>query len=110
MAYMLPRAIIVLIAWGLTCGLIRKFSPDADPMLFFVAGASWAGAGIAYFAYLRRDADTDGYRFWLNVLNESGTNGDPVNYRGMVCSFITSAEYQRRFSSVVTHSNAECGR
>jgi hypothetical protein len=60
MAYMLPRAIIVLIAWGLTCGLIRKFSPDADPMIFFVpmilfvAGASWAGAGIAYFAYLRR--------------------------------------------------------
>jgi hypothetical protein len=64
---------------------------------------------IEYFAYLRRDADTDGYRFWLNVLNESDTNGNPGNYRGMVCSFITSAEYQRRFSSVVTHSNAECG-
>jgi hypothetical protein len=54
MAYLLPRAIMVLIAWGLTCGLIRKFSPDADPMIFFVAGASLAGAGIAYFAYLRR--------------------------------------------------------
>ena len=26
----------------------------ADPVIFFVAGASWAGAGIAYFAYLRR--------------------------------------------------------
>ena len=54
MAYLLPRAIMVLIAWGLTCGLIRKFWPDADPVIFFVAGASWAGAGIAYFAYLRR--------------------------------------------------------
>ena len=54
MAYLLPRAIMVLIAWGLTCGLIRKFSPDADPVIFFVAGASWSGAGIAYFAYLRR--------------------------------------------------------
>jgi len=41
----------------------------------------------------------------LNVLN----TGDPGNYRGMVCSFITSGEYQRRFSSVVTRSNAECG-
>jgi hypothetical protein len=45
MAYLLPRTIMVLIAWGLTCGLIRKFWPDADPV---------AGAGIAYFAYLRR--------------------------------------------------------
>lgn len=54
MAYLLPRAIIVLIAWGLTSGLIRKFWPDADPVIFFVAGVSWAGAGTAYFAYLRR--------------------------------------------------------
>jgi hypothetical protein len=23
-------------------------------MIFFIAGASWAGAGTAYFAYLRR--------------------------------------------------------
>ena len=51
MAYLLPRAIMVLIAWGLTCGLIRKFWPDADPVML---QASWAGAGIAYFAYLRR--------------------------------------------------------
>jgi len=31
-------------------------------------------------------------------------NGDDGNYRGMVCSFITSAEYQKRFSQVVSHS------
>ncbi len=61
---------------------------------------------MQYFGYLRRSPDTAGYNFWLNVLNNSDRN----NYRGMVCSFITSAEYQRRFSSVVTHSNAECGR
>jgi hypothetical protein len=58
-----------------------------------------------YFAYLRRDADADGYNFWLNVVN-----GDVGNYRGMVCSFITSAEYQHRFSSVASHSNGECGQ
>ena len=57
-----------------------------------------------YFGYLRRDPDEGGFDFWLNVLD----NREPNNYRGMVCSFITSAEYQQRFSSVVTHSNKEC--
>jgi hypothetical protein len=59
-----------------------------------------------YFGYLRRNPDIGGYGFWLDVLNgrEAG------NYRGMVCAFITSAEYQRRFSMVVTHSNTECGQ
>jgi Carboxypeptidase regulatory-like domain/Domain of unknown function (DUF4214) len=59
-----------------------------------------------YFAYLRRDAETQGYAFWLNVLN----NATPGDYRGMICSFITSTEYQRRFSIVVTRGNGECGR
>ncbi|HEV7394974.1 MAG TPA: DNA/RNA non-specific endonuclease [Pyrinomonadaceae bacterium] len=58
-----------------------------------------------YFGYLRRDPDQSGYNFWLNVLN--GSSGG-TNYRGMVCSFLTSAEYQLRFSSVVTRSNNEC--
>ena len=62
-----------------------------------------------YFGYLGRNPDRKGYAFWLNVLNDSGRNGEHNNYRGMVCSFITSAEYQRRFSTVVTRSNAECG-
>jgi hypothetical protein len=57
-----------------------------------------------YFAYLKRDAEPGGYTFWVNVL----ITGDPGNYRGMVCSFVTSMEYQNRFSSVVTHSNGEC--
>jgi hypothetical protein len=59
-----------------------------------------------YLGYPRRDPESSGYDFWLDVLN----NRDADNFRGMVCSFITSTEYQRRFSSVVTHSNAECGR
>jgi WD40 domain-containing protein/carboxypeptidase family protein/uncharacterized protein DUF4214 len=58
-----------------------------------------------YFGYLRRDPEPEGYAFWLNVLN----NREPGNFRGMVCSFITSTEYQRRFSSVVSRNNAECG-
>ena len=58
-----------------------------------------------YFSYLRRDIDQRGYNFWVQVL----TTGDPGNYRGMVCSFTTSAEYQNRFSTVVSHTNGECG-
>jgi hypothetical protein len=57
-----------------------------------------------YFAYLRRDAEPDGFNFWVSVLNTS----DAGNYRGMVCSFITSMEYQHRFSQIVSHSNGEC--
>jgi hypothetical protein len=60
---------------------------------------------MEYMGYLRRGGERTGYDFWVNVLN----NSDPGNYRGMVCSFITSTEYQHRFSSVVSHSNAECG-
>ncbi|MGA9998410.1 MAG: DUF4214 domain-containing protein [Pyrinomonadaceae bacterium] len=61
---------------------------------------------MQYFGYLRRDPDEGGYQFWLNVLNHK----EPNNYRGMVCSFLTSAEYQKRFASVMTHTNAECGQ
>jgi hypothetical protein len=60
---------------------------------------------MQYFGYLKRNPDQGGYDFWLNVLN----NRVPNNYRAMVCSFITSAEYQDRFGLVRTHSNAECG-
>ena len=59
---------------------------------------------MQYFGYLRRNPDASGYAFWLDVI----TNRDPNNYRGMVCAFITSAEYQLRFSPVVTHANSEC--
>ena len=57
-----------------------------------------------YFGYLKREPEQAGFDFWLNVLD----NKEPGNYRGMVCSFITSEEYQRRFSSIVTRSNQEC--
>src|SRR2546423_4104185 len=59
---------------------------------------------MQYFGYLRRDADTGGFDFWLDVL----TNRVSGNYRSMVCAFITSAEYQRRFSSIISYSNSEC--
>src|SRR6185312_1618600 len=58
-----------------------------------------------YFGYLRRSPDANGLAFWVEVLNQR----DSGNYRGMVCSFLTSTEYQRRFSSVVVNNNSECG-
>lgn len=64
---------------------------------------------MQYYGYLRRDPDPEGYSFWLNVLNNKLPN-DASGYRSMVCAFITSAEYQDRFSSVRTRSDAECGQ
>ena len=59
---------------------------------------------MQYYGYLRRDADADGFAFWLDVIN----NREPNNYAAMVCAFITSAEYQQRFSATVTATNAQC--
>jgi hypothetical protein len=61
---------------------------------------------MQYFGYLRRNVDQNGYDFWLDVLN----NREPNNFRGMVCSFLTSSEYQLRFGSTVTRTNADCAR
>ena len=60
MAYVAPRAVIVLIGWAITCGLIMNLWANVDPLIFYVAGASWALTGIAYFSYLhklRREMD-----------------------------------------------------
>ena len=59
---------------------------------------------MQYFGYLRRDPDPGGYAFWLDIVN----NREPNNYRGLICAFITSREYQERFSSVVTRTDSEC--
>ena len=59
---------------------------------------------MQYFGYLRRDPDTQGYQFWLGVLNATH------NPNGMTCAFITSSEYQLHFGVVATRSNASCGQ
>ncbi|HEV7397526.1 MAG TPA: DUF4214 domain-containing protein, partial [Pyrinomonadaceae bacterium] len=60
-----------------------------------------------YAGYLRRDADIAGLLFWLEQV-DSAPLRDIARQHAMVCSFITSAEYQRRFSSTVTRNNTEC--
>ena len=80
----------------------------AEAPLFVSAEYNKAFVLMQYYGYLRRGIDQGGYDFWLNVLTNSG-GGAGNNYRGMVCAFLTSTEYQQRFGTVVTHSNAECG-
>jgi hypothetical protein len=61
-----------------------------------------------YSGYLHRDGDISGFLFWLTEVSKAPPR-NVAKQHGMVCSFLTSEEYQRRFSSVVTHTNAECG-
>lgn len=82
---------------------VRKVAEDAS---FQSAEYNKAFVTMQYYGYLRRDYDDAGYGFWLDVLNNRVKN----NYRGMVCAFITSAEYQYRFSSVLTRNDSICGQ
>jgi Lamin Tail Domain/Putative Ig domain/Carboxypeptidase regulatory-like domain/Domain of unknown function (DUF4214) len=91
---------------ALNAGATRGWVLDqvADETVFKQSQYNPAFVLTQYFGYLQRDPDRAGYDFWLNVLNAR----DSGNYLGMVCSFVTSTEYQMRFSGIVTHSNAEC--
>ncbi len=75
-----------------------------DSVAFTTAEYNPSFVLMQYFGYLGRNPDQGGYDFWLNVLN----NREPNNYRGMVCSFITSREYQERFGLRLSRSNSDC--
>lgn len=62
---------------------------------------------MQYYGYLRRGIDPGGYAFWLDTLNNRIPNDDSA-YRKMVCAFITSNEYQFRFSSTATQTGNGC--
>jgi hypothetical protein len=62
-----------------------------------------------YFGYLRRDADIGRFLFWLGQVSNAPLR-DVSKQHAMVCSFITSTEYQQRFGTAVTHSNGDCSR
>ena len=74
---------------------------------FIDAEYNRAFVATQYFGYLRRDADIGGFLFWVGQVN-SGPLRDVTKQHAMVCAFTTSAEYQQRFSAVVTHNNGEC--
>jgi len=79
----------------------------ADAQAFVAGEYNRSFVLMEYFGYLRRDADQGGYNFWLKQINKYPLR-DIGAQHAMVCSFITSAEYQLRFSPVVTHTNKEC--
>ena len=59
-----------------------------------------------YFIYLRRNPDDGEFASGLNLLK-----GKPVRdaaVRSMVCSFLTTEEYQSRFGMIATHNSSEC--
>jgi hypothetical protein len=60
-----------------------------------------------YAGYLRRDADLGGFLFWLGQV-DSAPLRDTAKQHAMVCAFISSDEYQFRFSPVRTQSNSDC--
>lgn len=78
----------------------------AENQTFRLAEYNKAFVLMEYFGYLRRNPDENGYQFWLDILN----NRVPNNYRSMVCAFLTSAEYQERFSSVLTRNDNLCSQ
>jgi hypothetical protein len=64
MAYILPRAVIVLIAWGTTCMIMNTFT-EIDPLVFYLAGGVWSLVGLMTFSYmysLREQMDAEPVR------------------------------------------------
>jgi hypothetical protein len=106
-------ALIVLFNQGGRGTVIYRLADDnlqANPInnrLFIDAEYNRAFVTTQYFGYLRRNADIAGFSFWLGQVNGAPLR-DVAKQHAMVCSFITSNEYQARFSPIVTHSNAEC--
>ncbi|HEY0406023.1 MAG TPA: Calx-beta domain-containing protein, partial [Pyrinomonadaceae bacterium] len=79
----------------------------ADNAAYAQAEYNKAFVLMQYFGFLKRNPDDGGYQFWLNVVNNSVPN-DPSGYRSMVCAFITSPEYQQRFSGIITRNDTVC--
>jgi hypothetical protein len=62
-----------------------------------------------YFGYLRRNPDIPGFIFWLGQVNGAPIRDVPRQH-AMVCSFITSGEFQLRFGPVASRNNNECSQ
>jgi hypothetical protein len=101
------RARLLALYNGADSGRLAIVRSVADNEAFGDAEYNRAFVLMEYFGYLRRDPDERGYQFWLNVLDSKPAN-DANAYRAMVCSFLSSAEYQARFGMTLTHKNGEC--
>ena len=52
MAYILPRALIVLIGWGASYWLLTLLSTHVSPAVVYFTAIGWALAGVVCFGYL----------------------------------------------------------
>jgi hypothetical protein len=52
MAYILPRALIVLIGWVASYWLLTLLSTHVSPAVVYFTGIAWALAGVVCFGYL----------------------------------------------------------
>lgn len=61
---------------------------------------------MQFLLQLHRDVDYKDQRHkaWMEKLDR----GEAVDARHIICLFLTSEEYQRRFGTVITHNNSEC--
>ncbi|HLA12168.1 MAG TPA: DUF4214 domain-containing protein [Pyrinomonadaceae bacterium] len=66
-----------------------------------------AFALMQYFGHLRRDPDEQALTATLAELRSKGF-ADETRYQSITCAFVNSADYQRRFGMVLTHSPREC--
>ena len=82
---------------GLSTGTMTRaeaLRSIAENNRFATAKFNEAFVMMEYFGYLRRDADTSGFQFWLDKLNQFGGNFEQAE---MVKAFIVSGEYRDRF-------------
>src|SRR6185295_15257930 len=108
------QALIDLFTAGGRGNVLYRLADDSttNPIVngpFITAEYNRAFVFAQYSGYLRRDSDIAGFLFWLDKVNSTPVR-DPAMQHTMVCAFITSPEYQQRFSSNVTRSNADCGQ
>ena len=108
-----------LVLWHLandywnTCGsnpapcMPNGFGTAIDNRAFIDAEYNRQFALTLYFGYLRRNPDIGGFLFWLGKINAAPVR-DGVTQNGLVCSFVTSPEYQLRFGPIVPRGNQEC--
>jgi hypothetical protein len=101
------RNALVALYDGTDAGRGKILRQAADSQAFVDAEYNSSFVLMEYFGYLRRDPDQGGYDFWLGQVNKYPLRNLGIQH-AMACSFITSAEYQLRFSPVVTHTNREC--
>jgi hypothetical protein len=53
LVYMLPRAVLVLMAWGATYWFLTLISMHVPPSVVYFTAVAWALAGVVCFGYIR---------------------------------------------------------